>query len=330
MKCPKCGFENRPDARFCKQCGQPIQAQAAPPVPPARPGAVCPACGATAKPGARFCPRCGKPLPTALMPPLAQPPTYATPPAQPLPPTTQPSMPSAPSAQPPTYAQPPASPPSPAAPTAPERRVPRWIWWVGGVAAFACVAALVVTAIMLGPKLLGGTEEPTATPLPVESLTVEASPTETPTAEAPPTEPPATEAPTATPTAGPTPTETAPPPPPKPPLAEVSIVPSAPELQVGGLLTVTVTVTNTGEMPFGNLHCQLLGQWEPFLKEVAPTVVILPELVGPGISRTATFVLEAMQVGTGTLQAAVTMETPGQPPYPGGASSESITVSVVQ
>ena len=307
MKCPKCGFENRPDARFCKQCGQPLQAQAAPPVPPTPPGAVCPACGATAKPGARFCPRCGKPLPTAPMPPLAHPPT------------TQPSMPSAPSAQPPTYAQPPASPP-PAVPAAPERRFPRWIWWAGGIAAFVCVAALVVTAILLGPKLLGGAEEPTAAPVPVASLTVEASPIE----------PPATEAPTATPTAKPTPTETATPPPPKPPLAEVSIVPSAPELHVGGLLTVTVTVTNTGEMPFDNLHCQLLGEWEPFLKKMTPTVVILPESIGPGISRTTTFVLEAIQVGTASLEIAVTMETPGQPPVPGGASSESITVSVFQ
>jgi hypothetical protein len=96
------------------------------------------------------------------------------------------------------------------------------------------------------------------------------------------------------------------------------------------LLTVTVTVTNAGEMPFDNLRCQLLGEWEPFLKEMTPTVVVLPELVGPGISKTATFVLEAIQVGTASLEVAVTMETPGQPPVPGGAVSESIMVSVVQ
>ena len=208
---------------------------------------------------------------------------------------------------------------------------------------FICVAALVVTAILLGPKLLGGTEEPTATPVPVESPTMEVPPTETLTAETPPTEPlatetpteaatesPATEAPTATPAAEPVPTETAAPPPPKPPLAEVSIVPSAPELHIGGLLTVTVTVTNTGEMPFDNLHCQLLGEWEPFLKGMTPTVMILPESLGPGIGRTTTFVLEAIQAGTASLEVAVTMETPGQPPRPGGAVSESITVSVVQ
>lgn len=336
MKCPKCGFENRPDARFCKQCGQPLQAQPTPPAPQPPLGTVCPACGATAKPGARFCPRCGKPLTTAPTPPPTPP---LRPPAQ-MP--TQPSMPSAP-AQPPVYAQPPAQPPPLATPAATERRFPRWIWWVGGIAAFICVVAFVVTAIVFGPGLLRGTEEPTATPVPVEAPTMEALPIETPTTETPPTEPPATEipteavpeapateAPTATPLAEPTPTESAPPPPSPPPLAEVSIVPSAPELRVGELLTVTITIANIGKVPFGNLRCQLLGQWETFLKEVSPRVVVLPELVEPETSKATTFVLEAIQVGTATLQVAVTMEAPGQPPRPGGAVSESIPVSVVQ
>lgn len=327
MKCPKCGFENRPDARFCKKCGQPMQAQAAVPMPPPLPGLVCPACGATAKPEARFCPRCGKPLPTTPSPPTPlppaptplpstqpqMPPVYTPPPAQPPPPS-----------QPSAYAQIPAAPPPPAAQPPAKRRPPRWLWPVVGIVAFLCIIA-VVAAVTLGPKIFGTEKEPSATPTPAESPAVEATPT-----QAPPTEAPTTEAPTATPLAEPAPTESAPSPPQAPPLAEVSILSSVPELRVGELLTVTVTVTNTGEAPFGNLRCQLLGEWKPSLRKVTPTVVVLPEMAGPGTSKTAIFVLEAVQVGTASLQAAVTMEAPGQPPRPGGAVSESIPVSVVQ
>jgi DNA-binding IclR family transcriptional regulator len=55
MRCPKCGFENRPTARFCKQCGQTLQAK-----PPT--GVTCPTCGAANDSDARFCRSCGKPL----------------------------------------------------------------------------------------------------------------------------------------------------------------------------------------------------------------------------------------------------------------------------
>ena len=85
MKCPQCGFANRPGARFCKQCGQELQVALS--VPSPRPGTTCPTCGAAARPGARFCLRCGKPLtsePAPPTPPPALPPTPSTPPPLPL------------------------------------------------------------------------------------------------------------------------------------------------------------------------------------------------------------------------------------------------------
>ncbi|MFN3762974.1 MAG: zinc ribbon domain-containing protein, partial [Anaerolineae bacterium] len=146
MKCPKCGFENRPDARFCKQCGQPLQAPAAPP-PAEQP---CPRCGAINKPGARFCARCGAPL----APPAPSP----APPAAPPPP---PSL-----TVPPSYVPPPE--PEPA------RRAPRWLWIILPIALVLCL----VIAGVLGysayrrenlPFLRPGptpTAAPTATPAP--------------------------------------------------------------------------------------------------------------------------------------------------------------------
>jgi hypothetical protein len=53
MKCPKCGFENRPNLRFCEECGEPL----------GQAGTVaCAACGHPNAPGLRFCEECGKPL----------------------------------------------------------------------------------------------------------------------------------------------------------------------------------------------------------------------------------------------------------------------------
>lgn len=85
MQCSQCGFENRPDARFCKQCGTLLSTESAIDV-------TCPACGAALRPGARFCRQCGRPLagpaslPTAIT--LAPPPLPATPP--PVPPLIPP------------------------------------------------------------------------------------------------------------------------------------------------------------------------------------------------------------------------------------------------
>ena len=87
--CPHCAAENRPGARHCRQCGQPLP-QASPPTIPT-PGDGCRSCHAPLSPGARFCPRCGAAVTdTVPAPPLpsssaAPPPAYA-PPSPPFPP----------------------------------------------------------------------------------------------------------------------------------------------------------------------------------------------------------------------------------------------------
>lgn len=319
MKCPQCGLENRPDARFCKQCGQPLQAQAAQPVSPPPTGDVCPACGATAKPGTRFCSRCGKPLPAE--PAQPSPPPAGTEPA--MPPTPQPyaAPPSPPPPAAPAYAQPPVQLPPPAVPAAAEhrRRFPRWAWWVGTIVALVCVVVLVVTVWAFGPKLLGGEEEPTATVVPAtQTPPAETSATKAPTV-ASPTETTATEPPTAM----PVPTSTFD--------AQVGIAASAAELQTGDLLTITVTVTNIGQVTFGNLHYQLMGEWAPFLGTRTGTMVGHEVDVPSGGSDTATFVLEAVQAGTAQIHANVTMTTREEQPSVKPVSSEHIVeVSVIQ
>lgn len=299
MKCSNCNFENRADARFCKQCGQPLPAQPTPPATLPPPGDICPACGATAKPGARFCPRCGKPL-------AAPPPS----PAQPLPMTaTQPSM--GPLPQP--YGQPPT------VPSQPKRRPSRWPLLAGGIVAFLCIVAIVAAA-WFAFKYLGGEEPPTPTP------------TTAPTTESLPTEPP----PTATPTLLPPPPTLSPEPTTEvsPTLnfdAQVSIAASAPELRVGEILTVTVTVTNTGDVPFGNLSYRL-RDWQPFLAPIPPGPEALHEIdIPPGESHTVTFRLEAAQVGATQLFATVTVETREEQPATKPISSEQIVeVSVIE
>jgi DNA-binding IclR family transcriptional regulator/ribosomal protein L40E len=62
MKCPKCGFENRPGARFCKQCGQtlPDVNQILQDISSA--STTCPDCGAANEADAHFCSKCGRTL----------------------------------------------------------------------------------------------------------------------------------------------------------------------------------------------------------------------------------------------------------------------------
>lgn len=50
--CPKCGFQNPQIAKFCSNCGAPLQAT----------GFACPKCGAKNPAGAKFCINCGAPL----------------------------------------------------------------------------------------------------------------------------------------------------------------------------------------------------------------------------------------------------------------------------
>src|SRR5512140_1886949 len=49
MKCPNCSFENQADARFCQNCGQPLERR-------------CSQCGTANAPEARFCKQCGTAL----------------------------------------------------------------------------------------------------------------------------------------------------------------------------------------------------------------------------------------------------------------------------
>jgi class 3 adenylate cyclase/predicted ATPase len=49
MQCPNCNYENRPDRRFCTECG-------------ARLSVACPACGAPTEAGEKFCGVCGAQL----------------------------------------------------------------------------------------------------------------------------------------------------------------------------------------------------------------------------------------------------------------------------
>jgi class 3 adenylate cyclase len=52
MKCPNCSFENEADAKFCENCGQPLER-------------MCPNCGKPVAPNARFCKNCGYKLAAA-------------------------------------------------------------------------------------------------------------------------------------------------------------------------------------------------------------------------------------------------------------------------
>ncbi len=49
MNCPSCAHENRPNAKFCGECGAPLRR-------------ACAGCGSELPPGARFCDECGVPV----------------------------------------------------------------------------------------------------------------------------------------------------------------------------------------------------------------------------------------------------------------------------
>ncbi|MEM3616487.1 MAG: SPFH domain-containing protein [Candidatus Bathyarchaeia archaeon] len=52
--CPKCNFQNPQTAKFCSNCGAPLQVAAG--------GVNCPKCGTANPAGAKFCSNCGNPL----------------------------------------------------------------------------------------------------------------------------------------------------------------------------------------------------------------------------------------------------------------------------
>ena len=60
MRCASCGTENRPDRKFCAQCGAGL-------------ALACPSCGAANLPGERFCGDCGRPLQDPAKPGSTQP-----------------------------------------------------------------------------------------------------------------------------------------------------------------------------------------------------------------------------------------------------------------
>lgn len=51
MKCPNCGAEQKPGAKFCEDCGKPIPQKK-----------ICPNCETELAPTAKFCSNCGNPL----------------------------------------------------------------------------------------------------------------------------------------------------------------------------------------------------------------------------------------------------------------------------
>jgi len=170
---------------------------------------------------------------------------------------------------------------------------------------FLCVVALVVAGLKCGPELLSGEEEPTAAP--------------TSTATEVPAETPTTPAPTA-----PPPTET-----PLPAFdAQVGITLLTGTLRIGAPLTVTVVLTNTGEIAVSNPRYRLVGEWAPYLELVADEMIEQERDVPPGASDEAVFVLQAAQEGEAALQAYVLMDVHTDPPSAESRLSRMVTVTI--
>ena len=114
-----------------------------------------------------------------------------------------------------------------------------------------------------------------------------------------------------------------------PPEAAVGIALSDDSLAVGDLLTVTVTITNTGEVGFGKVRCQLVGEWSLQFEVVKKPDVMIRGKFGPGEEKSIIFVLQAVNPGVARIQAGVTMEAIGGPsPAVGEALSDDLEVAV--
>jgi len=75
MRCPNCGCEYQPGAKFCPACGARLSVAATPAaISPVK--AVCPACGLENAPGVKFCKSCGAGIAGRGVPP-AKPPARA-------------------------------------------------------------------------------------------------------------------------------------------------------------------------------------------------------------------------------------------------------------
>ncbi|MBN1978590.1 MAG: zinc ribbon domain-containing protein [Anaerolineae bacterium] len=157
MKCPSCGIENRPAARFCMNCSEPLVAEQ-PEV-----GPLCQKCGSLLQPNTRFCGNCGAPIamgetapigpkpapsPAPQSAPTVKTPRPPSPPTQPTP--ARPSPPTVKAPRRPAWSTPPTvkTPPPPAA-WPPPQSPPRRKRGMSG-----CVWALIVGGVLGGLVLI--------------------------------------------------------------------------------------------------------------------------------------------------------------------------------
>lgn len=309
MQCPNCGFDNRPDARFCKQCGYALtslapSSPAAPSPASALPPTVCPHCGAPLKAGARFCSRCGQAVQeTTAVSPAPSPP-YTAPQAVP-----PPAMPAA--VAPPPSGTKPGLVMGASTPTRPRRRFP-WLWLlIGGVVILGIIAVLVVLFIIRPGK----EKAPVATPTPTLTVPPPAATTEL--------------------VASPEPTATLSPQPAAPLVMEaednhvrVTLALSAASLPVTEGLTATVTITNLTTVALNNVTCELLGPLAPALS--ATTEATLAEIPA-GSTGVITFAAAApLTAGEFPLQAVVTFLVQETTPYRDGLLTGPLTVTVTE
>ena len=101
-------------------------------------------------------------------------------------------------------------------------------------------------------------------------------------------------------------------------------------MPVGGDLSVTVVVTNTGGITLSNLSYRLVGERAPYLELVEGTDEAKQEgKVPPGATGEVTFKLRAAQEGTATLQVYVMVHVHTDPPYTESLLSEKRSVLVI-
>jgi hypothetical protein len=271
-----------------------------PAAPPKPAGIVCPACGAvTDRADARYCLRCGKPFP-GMEP-----------------------------APPPAPARPAAQPPAP--PPKSEKGLPQWVLWVAmGFCGLMCLITLLTIAAFTIPRLAGAEPSPTPTVAPTgvptdvpSQPTVDAmsqttvSPMETPT-----------ESPTATPTPTPPPEPTATSVPQASPAATVILVITPTTVTQDDVITVTVHVTNTGQVLFRSTRCHLV--WDGPLEPLEPSDRSAQSIrdIPPQETREVVFRLKAVGSGDVGIQASVTTEASGVIPPLWAAMSERKTFTI--
>jgi len=162
------------------------------------------------------------------------------------------------------------------------RSFPSWLW---AVLAGVLVLLAVFIIIFLVRSFRGAKEEPAPTPTVVEMPTETPQPTVSETA-----------------TAG-------------PPVArprsssndQMALLASANPVQVGDVLTLQVTLTNTWEVPCTDVHIFLDKPDVSVLELSSPSVVVSQDEIVPGASHTVTYTLNAVGEGVAALEASVTV-----------------------